>query len=345
MQCLHYTYVALLFFCSRHRAPLSAGLKLAITLRYLATGNSYRSLAFDFRVAHNTISKFVPEVCQAICDELEPEVFHTPNDPPGWRAVAERFERRWNYPHACGAIDGKHIAIKNPPRSGTLYFNYKGFYSIVLLGVVDADYKFLWADVGANGSTSDCGIFNASDLEPALRTGTIGFPDPEPLPHDDRPMPYFLVGDDAFPLRTWMVKPISKRFLDRPERIFNYRTSRARRVVENGFGILANRFRCLLTTLQHAVETSQVIVRACLCLHNLMRERFPNLQNADLDRDDDDGHVVPGAWRDAAVMREVDNVPRAPRANRDGKRQRVYLKHYFNSPAGSVPWQDAAIDA
>ena len=118
---------------------MKQGLKLAITLRYLATGKSYWTLAFSYRVAHNTIALFVPWVCQAIVDELKGEVFQTQQDPVAQWAVAERFERRWNYPHCCGASDGKHIAIKCP-HTRSLFYNYKGFYSIVLLALVDAYY-------------------------------------------------------------------------------------------------------------------------------------------------------------------------------------------------------------
>jgi hypothetical protein len=89
------------------RPPLEAGLKLAITLPFLATGNSYSSLAFDFRVAHNTISLFVPEVCDAIVDEYKDEVFQTPSTPDAWMEVEKRFSERWNFHHTCGAIDGK----------------------------------------------------------------------------------------------------------------------------------------------------------------------------------------------------------------------------------------------
>jgi len=200
-----------IFCCFSGRPPLSSGIKLAITLRFLATGNSYRSLAFDFRVAHNTISLFVPEVCRAITEEYQDEVFSTPSTPDEWREVADAFRDRWNYPHCCGAIDGKHVAIIKPSKSGTLYFNYKGFFSIVVLAVADAQYKFLWAKIGATGSYSDSGIFNRCSLEPALSYGTIGFPDPDQLPNNDQNTPYFLVGDDAFPLRTYMMKPYSKR--------------------------------------------------------------------------------------------------------------------------------------
>ena len=108
--------------------------------------------------------------------------------------VADRFGDRWNIPHACGALNGKHMATKKPKDSGTLYYKYKGFFSIVLLALVDADYKFVWADVGANGSASDCGVYNCSELEPGLREDTINLTDPSPLPNDDQDMPYFIVG-------------------------------------------------------------------------------------------------------------------------------------------------------
>ena len=61
-----------------------------------------------------------------------------------------------------GAIDGKHIAMRKPNKSGSVFYNYKGFFSIILLTVVDVDYKFMWVDIGANGSTSDCPMFNDS---------------------------------------------------------------------------------------------------------------------------------------------------------------------------------------
>lgn len=333
-----------LFFCFRKRTPLPAGLKLAITLRFLATGISYHGLQYDFRVAHNTISLFVPEVCTAIYEELKDEVVVTPSTPEQWRTVADRFSSRWNYHHCCGAIDGKHIAIRKPHKSGSLYYNYKGFFSIVLLAVVDADYKFIWAHVGAPGSQSDAGIFNHTPLERGLREGTLGLPDPEPLPGDDRDIPFFLVGDDAFALRPWMMKPFSARYLTREERIHNYRTSRGRRVVENGFGILACRWRCLLTALQTNPTTTKKIVKACLTLHNLMRLRYPNLQNRDLDGDDGQGGVIPGAWRNAALFQDMQEAGRAPRETREGKQLRIYLKHYYNSDVGRVPWQDFIID-
>lgn len=236
------------------RAPLPPAMMLNITLRFLATGNSYRDLEYQFLVSHNTISKFVPVVCEAIVDEYKDEQMNTPTTPAGWMEKEREFANRWQWHHCCGAIDGKHVRIIKPDKAGTNYYCHKGFHSIILLAVVDAKYKFIWADVGAPGSESDCGVFNLSSMEPALREGTLGLPEPSPLPGDNRNTPYFLVGDDAFPLRKWMMKPYPHRYLEHDEQIFNYRCSRGRRVVENGFGILSARWRCLLGELNVSIN-------------------------------------------------------------------------------------------
>ena len=157
-------------------------------------------------------------------------------------------------------MDGKHIAIRCPKNAGSLFFNYKGYHSIVFMAVMDADYKFIWVNVGARCSASDAQIWNQSDLKEVIEDGTIGFLAAAPLPGDDRPIPYFIIGDDTFALRTWLMKPFSRRNITNEERIFNYRLSRARRTVENAFGILANRFVALLTTLTQQPGTVASIV-------------------------------------------------------------------------------------
>ena len=183
----------------RYRRPLEPGLKIAITLRYLVTGNSFQSMEFNLRSAHNTISKFLPEVCNAIVEEYAGEVFRTPTTTDGWLEIAKGFHDRWNFPHACGALDGKHVAIWKPRQSGSIYYNYKGFFSIVILVLCDANYKAIWAHVGSPGSESDCGIYNDSPMFQGIQDGTINLPPPEPLPNDNEDTPYFFIGDDTFP--------------------------------------------------------------------------------------------------------------------------------------------------
>ena len=222
-------------------------------------------------------------MCQAVVEEYKDEVISCPTIQDKWSVIAEEFQRKWNVPHACGAHDGKHVAMRCPPNTGLLFHNYKGFFSLVLLALVDADYQFLWMDIGGYGSMSDSQIFNESELKEYLEDETIGFSDPDTLPNDDQNMPYFILGDDAFGLRTYLIKTDSQRGLTKEQLINNYRISRGRHVVWNAFGILAQRWQLLLTTLMQEPEVVRAITVACVCLHNLMRIRYPALQNAQTD--------------------------------------------------------------
>jgi hypothetical protein len=78
-----------------------------------------------------------------------------------WEKIARRFEERWQFPHCIGALDGKHITITKPAKSGSSFFNYKQTFPVVLMAIVDADYKFVTIDVGSMGRFSDGSIFSS----------------------------------------------------------------------------------------------------------------------------------------------------------------------------------------
>ena len=89
-------------------------------------------------------------------------------------------------------------------------------------------------------------IYNNSELKECLSNGSIGLPPPSPLPNEDLDTPYLLLGDDAFCLRTYMMKPFSAQNFTKEQRIYKYRIFRGRRILENAFGILAQRWQVLL---------------------------------------------------------------------------------------------------
>ena len=328
---------------TNYRKALTPGLKIAVTLRYMATGDSYKSLQYGFRVAHNTISLIVLETCSAIVDEFMHENIPCPSSPAEWKEVADTFARKWNFFNCLGALDGKHVSIRCPRNSGSWYFNYKGYYSIVLMALVDANYKFLYIDVGATGSCSDGGTFQDCGFYRALNEDKLGLPADDPLPNDTEPMPYSIVADDAFALRTWLMKPYPNRKLTHGSRIFNYRLSRARRVVENAFGILSNRFRCLLTTMQQDPNNVLRIAMACCVLHNLLLNRFPNLPTGMVDAENPLTHeVCPGTWRDEEALTGLQQL-RGNTGSKAAKHQRNYFRSYYNCPIGKVAWQDDVI--
>ena len=101
------------------RLPISPEEKLAITLRYLATGETFQSLVYQFRVHRATIVKFIPEVCKAIYNCLKHEYLKVPSPVGEWETSADKTFDRWHFPNAFAAADEKHVALFHPNGSGS----------------------------------------------------------------------------------------------------------------------------------------------------------------------------------------------------------------------------------
>lgn len=130
------------------REPISAGERLAITLRCLVTGYSMQTITFSYRVGHSTVCGIIDSTCDALWEALSPEYLRRPASKLEWKQVSEGFDKTWNLPHCVGSIDEKHITIQAPANSGSSFYNYKGQFSIVLLAVCDSIYCFTLVDIG-----------------------------------------------------------------------------------------------------------------------------------------------------------------------------------------------------
>lgn len=251
------------------------------------------------------------------------------------------MHQKWNYPCCLGAIDGKHIAIQQPADTGSEFFNYNHFFSVILFAMVDANYKFIYIDVGAAGRAGDAGVFADSALNKALRTNCRS-PRCSCITRDiNKDIISYIVGDDAFPLNTRLMKPYPYRNLEKEKHIFNYRLSRARRVVENAFGILAHRWRVFLTTMKLSPDKVTDIIFAACCLHNLMVEKNKASYTSAADLENTDHTLVRGTWRNDQVLTNIQPTT-LHNATKDAKTQRILLTDYFNN-YGSVPWQSSMV--
>ena len=207
------------------------------------------------------------------------------------------------------------------------------------MAVADADYRFTYVDVGTNGRVSDRGVFSQSSLFPSLQDGRLNLPAATKRNGTDDDIPFFFIGDDAFPLRPDLMKPYPQRNLDQEQRIYNYHLCRSRRIIENAFGILSHRFRVFLTTIQLAPEVAEQVVLAGCVLHNLLRTQScaAYVPPVLVDVEESSHAVQTGYWR-----REHQLIPlaatRGRNATTDAKHVRELLKAYFNSANGSVPW-------
>ena len=160
-------------------------------------------------MGHSTVYKIVRETCQIITENLMDELMPTPTEEM-WENIADDFFRMWNFPGCIGALDGKHVTIQAPPNTGSMFFNYKKTFSIVLLALVDAHCNFIAVNVGAYGKSSDGGVFSNSNLGKALHRGSLNIPANLTIPNTDTQVPYVIVGDEAFPLKPCLIQSFTR---------------------------------------------------------------------------------------------------------------------------------------
>lgn len=242
-----------------------------------------------------------------------------------------------------GAVDGKHVHIIPPSGSGSYYFNYKKTHSVVLMAIANAIYEFIMCDVGTNGRVSDGGVIENTPFFKKLIANNLNLPIATPVAENETPLNYVFVGDEAFAMRTDFLKPYNQRELDYEKRIFNYRLSRARRIIENTFGILANRFRIFHTAMDLQVNNVDKIVMTCCTLHNFLRRRCSqSYTNDEFDVEDATlGTISPGLRPDSNSLFNLQKGHNRTHTA-EAKEVRDQFKLYFNS-SGKVGWQDAMI--
>ena len=207
------------------RKPVSPEEQLAITLRYFATGESYASLMYQYRVSDTCISRIIPRVCKSIIATLMDECLVCPKAPEEWKSIADEYNKKWDFPNC---IDGKHISLCRPKNSVSQYYKYKNFYSIILMAIVDANYKFIFVDVGCQGQLGDGAVFKNSSFYKNMVTISLNLPPDNTLSdlyessnsnfallseEFKQCISYVIVADYAFPLKTHHETICTKRFI------------------------------------------------------------------------------------------------------------------------------------
>lgn len=241
--------------------------------RYLATGSSFKTLGYSFRISDVTVGRIVKEICEAIWDNLHALHIPFPKEDEV-EPIVQEFWNKWKFPNCVGCIDGKHLRIKNPRHSGSLYRNYKQFFSIVLQAVAGPDYRFIAIHVGAYGKESDGGIFSHSSLSKKLEEGALGVGRLSALPGTNIMVPYVLLGDEGYPLKTYLMRPFPVSKVGPSQIIFNKRLSAARQVIECAFGIISSKWRLLLTSIEiEQLNDIDKIVKCICLLHNIIIEK------------------------------------------------------------------------
>ncbi|XP_065134336.1 uncharacterized protein [Paramisgurnus dabryanus] len=259
------------------RKPLEPRLRLAVVLWWYATPSEYRTISCLFGVGISTVCMLVRQVTCALKTTLCKRFICLPQG-QRLQETIDGFVAR-GYKMCAGAIDGCHIPIIRPKEDQAAYYNRKGWHSIVLQAVVDHNFCFTDVYVGWPGRTHDARVLSNSPIyHMAEAHDGYLFPREKSIMVDGVTIPVHLIGDAAYPLKKWLMKGFTSHPNLTPDQTnFNFRLSSARMVVENAFGRLKGRWRCLLKRNDVDINIMPDIIVACCILHNiceLRKEKF-----------------------------------------------------------------------
>ena len=280
--------------------PVPPSQILALTLPFLGTGESYASLECQFRISKILLSNMIPYTCELIFSLLKEE--HMPCPQAEWSQ--KRFLSNLKKGGSFQTVLVQEMA-NTSALSAHRIVTHNTSITKATLAFVGPRYEFLFDDAGCEGSASDGGVFRCTKLWKALKENSVYLPPAKPLPSRDQfykddvdlNIEHYFVCDDAFPLSMNLMKPYSKSRLTDEKRIFNYLLSRARRVSENAFGILAARFRVLHTMMCLDPRKARTVVLACCTLHNMLLSKSSQsyCPSGSIDYEDENGKVIPGS--------------------------------------------------
>ena len=288
------------FFLER----MSPAERLTLTLRYLATGEGQDSLSLSLGISETVIRDIVSDTCVNLWDVLSSGYVQPPRSDEDWIEISDQFYVLTGIVHCLGAVDAKQIMLEstNLPTPGggpSPYQNYDHFFNLLLISSCDAHYCFNLVDIGSHVADAD-DVLDNSEMGTRFEAGKMNVPAPEELAGCSMSkLPYFLVGDSAFPLKHWLMKPYPGS-ISRSQKIFNCRIARAQRFIENSNGVLAARWRVYRAPLRASVEEAQKISLATVGLHNylMMTETPSYCPRGFVDSADANGGLARGMWRD-----------------------------------------------
>ena len=158
--------------------PISPECRVAISLYRLGRGNYLYTSVELAVIGESTTCGIVVEVCQRIIQVLwEGSVSKFwPDSEKKMLDLMRSMDAEWQFTFSYAAIDGSHISIHCPPggaEAAKECYNCKNFYSVILMAIVDAKYRFIWGSFGYPGNSHDSMIFQSTELYSYLTSGTF----------------------------------------------------------------------------------------------------------------------------------------------------------------------------
>ena len=248
--------------------PTPPDVQLAICLYRLAHGCTFLTVGDLFGVAESTAHGIFQDVCKAIVGHLYDRLVHLLRNAVQWSHEMQKFLEDWEFP-CVGAWDGFQVYVTTKLKN---FYSYKKRYSVTNMALIGHNKRFMFAAVGAPGSTHDSRLLKSCDIFSEIENGHV-LPNSRLNLHPYGEIPFATVGDSAFPNPSWLLKPFKDGIRVQKERYFNRRLCSARVVSEHAYGMLKGRWRYLYKKTECSLDNITLVIMTCIALHNLCIQR------------------------------------------------------------------------
>ena len=238
--------------------------KLAMTLYRLAHGASCSTVGDLFGVSIALVAKTFNKVVRVLVTKLYDDNVRMPSSDDEWLEELRGFIENYEFP-CVGAWDGFHVYVSSKLKT---FYSFKKRYTMSSLGLVGYNKRFLYAAVGAPGSTHDARMLRSTRIYQQILAGEV-IPNRIMNLEGGEEIPLVTGGDSAFPRHPWLLKGYNEDTRDPQQRYFNKKLCSARVVTENAYGMLKGRFRFLYKKTECRMYNLKYVIMACIMLHNL----------------------------------------------------------------------------
>ena len=305
---------------NEHRGgALSNKKKFEIALRYFSDPGFQAGVSEVVGVSQPSVSRSNKYVIEQIFNKRATWI-RFPSTTAEFDDAAQLWQTFKRFPMCFGAVDGTLIPVQLPPYNynpNQFYSGRKKFHCMNVQVICNAKYEITHVDANWPGSVHDARIWRNSDPLNNLMTGISG----------DK----LLIGDSAYPLSPYLMKPYSQADAaqDPVKRNFNNILSEERVIIENVFGQITSRFQMLRTPIRIDIEMVPKFIIACCVLHNVGKYLDDNWRDDETDEKDDVGDYDPD------VVSDPSQVPSSAAAIRTAGQTR--REEIASTIAGYVP--------
>lgn len=234
-----------------------------------------KELSSVYKISLSVVNGIIPEVCDALIEKLRDDYIALPHTRQKWLTVQSGFYVGLQFPNCLGVLNVKRVKFDKLAKPGIAFMDHEGGYSVMMLAVVDAFYRFLYIHVGGVGQP--CDFWNRCSLnKEALCRNILQIPPPNAIPYTQRVCRSVFISNYAFPHCENILKPYQGEHLTHEEKVFNHRLSRAGNSSENAFGLLSRNFRIYQQPILISPSIVHKVVFATVVLHNYLCCKTPN---------------------------------------------------------------------